>query len=191
MKETSKTRTVLQNVRLSYAHIWEPAEDLNGNLKYSVSLIIPKDDKANLARIKKAIEAAKIEGKSKLANKKGVIPSNIDLPVRDGDVDRADDENYAGCYYLNAKAYPDHAPKIVDHKCEPVMDQSEVYSGCYAHVSVNFFAYNKNGNSGVSVGLGNIMKYKDGEPLSGGASAEEDFADLISDEDESADNFLN
>lgn len=190
--DKSSTRVVLQNVRLSYANVWEAKEDLSGNLKYSVSLLISKDDKANLNRIKKAIEAAKVEGKSKLANKKGVIPPNIELPVRDGDVDREDDENYAGCNYVNAKANPGHAPKIVNNKCEPIIDKEEVYSGCYAHVSVSFYAYNKNGNIGIAAGLGNIMKYRDGEPLSGGASAEEDFSALVVDSDNSADDgFLN
>ena len=58
------------------------------------------------------------------------------------------------------------------------MDRDEVYSGCYANVSVNFFAFNTEGNIGIGCGLGNIQKIKDGERLSGGASADDDFDDM-------------
>lgn len=186
--ENTTSRVVLQNVRLSYAHIWAPSEDLNGNPKYSVCLLIPKTDKANLSRIKAGVAAAKNDGKPKLADKNGSIPANLDTSVRDGDTEKAGQEEYAGCYYINAKANPDHAPKIVDHACAPIMDKDQVYSGCYAHVSINFFAYNKNGKKGIAAGLGNIMKVKDGERFAGGASAEDDFKDLK--EDTSADDFL-
>lgn len=186
--ENTTSRVVLQNVRLSYAHIWEPAEDLNGNMKYSVCLLIPKTDKKAIDCLKSGIATAKAEGKSKLADKSGNIPANIDTCVHDGDTEKADKEEYAGSYYINAKANPDHAPKVVDHACAPIMDKDQVYSGCYAHVSVNFFAYNKNGKKGIAAGLGNIMKVKDGERFAGGASAEDDFADLK--EDTAGDDFL-
>ena len=174
--ENTSTRVVLKNVRLSYEHVWEPKPTTNGDLKYSASLIFPKTDKANLARIKSAVEAAKEAGKSKLANKKGVIPSGIKMPLRDGD-ERGDDA-YDGCYFVNANSSEDHPPKIVDRHVNPIMDRDEVYSGCYANVSVNFFAFNTEGNIGIGCGLGNIQKIKDGERLSGGASADEDFDDM-------------
>lgn len=157
-------------------HVWEPKLTTNGDLKYSASLIFPKTDKANLARIKSAVEAAKEAGKSKLANKKGIIPSGIKMPLRDGD--ERGDEAYDGCYFVNANSSEDHPPKIVDRHVNPIMDRDEVYSGCYANVSVNFFAFNTEGNIGIGCGLGNIQKIKDGERLSGGASADEDFDDM-------------
>ena len=174
--ENTSTRVVLKNVRLSYEHVWEPKLTTNGDLKYSASLIFPKTDKANLARIKSAVEAAKEAGKSKLANEKGIIPSGIKMPLRDGD--ERGDEAYDGCYFVNANSSEDHPPKIVDRHVNPIMDRDEVYSGCYANVSVNFFAFNTEGNIGIGCGLGNIQKIKDGERLSGGASADEDFDDM-------------
>lgn len=56
------------------------------------------------------------------------------------------------------------------------MSRSEVYSGVYARVSINFYAFNSNGNRGIACGLGNIQKIRDGEPLGVKASAAEDFA---------------
>lgn len=181
------SRIVIKNVRLSYANIWEPKQmqgDTSGKMRYSASLLISKDDTKTIKAINKAIEEAKAEGKAKLANKNGVVPKNLKLPLRDGDEDRPDDDVYAGCYFLNANASADHPPKIVDRRVEPVMDRSEVYSGCYANVSVTFFAFNTQGNVGIGCGLGNIQKVRDGDHLTGERSATEDFEDLGGDEDD-------
>lgn len=181
------SRIVIKNVRLSYANIWEPKlvqGDTDGKMRYSASLIISKDDTKTIKAINKAIEEAKVEGKAKLASKNGAIPKNIKLPLRDGDEDCPDDDAYAGCYFLNANASADHPPKIVDRRVEPVMDRAEVYSGCYANVSVTFFAFNTKGNVGIGCGLGNIQKVRDGDHLTGERSATEDFEDLGGDEDD-------
>ena len=54
------------NTRWSYANVWD-AKSINGSApKYSVSLIIPKDDAATVNKIKAAIQAAYEEGESKL-----------------------------------------------------------------------------------------------------------------------------
>jgi hypothetical protein len=63
------------------------------------------------------------------------------------------------------------------------MSRSEVYSGVYARVSINFYAFNSNGNRGIACGLGNIQKIRDGEPLGGRSSAAEDFASDYEDDD--------
>ena len=52
----------------------------------------------------------------------------------------------------------------------------DIYSGMYARVTVRFYPFNTAGKRGVGCGLGNVMKTRDGEPLSGGASAASDFA---------------
>ena len=68
------------------------------------------------------------------------------------------------------------APQIVDRSVQPILDRAEVYSGCYARVSINFYAFNSNGNRGIACGLGNIQKVRDGEPLGGRSSAADDFS---------------
>jgi hypothetical protein len=171
---TQSTKVITGLVRFSYAHVWEPtAVDESSEKKYSISLIIPKSDKKSIALINAAINAAKEEGKAKLGGK---IPANLKLPLRDGDVERPDDEAYANSYFLNANAK--NKPGIVDVNRKPIMDQEEFYSGCYGHASVTFFAFNTSGNKGIGVGLNNLMKVKEGERLGGRASAEEDFGDL-------------
>ena len=109
------------------------------------------------------------------------MPSNLKTPLRDGDVDREDDEAYADSYFINANSKI--KPGIVDADLEPIMDQSEFYSGCYGRVSLTFYAFNVNGNRGIAAGLQNIMKTDDGEPLGGRSSAEADFSDDSDDDD--------
>ena len=177
-KNFSATKMVIP-CRISFANIWEPKAINGGDEKYSVSCLIPKSDKKTLARIQKAVEAAKEDGKARKWS--GKIPPNLKLPLRDGDIDRPDDENYEDCYFLNASSKD--APQVVDRKVNPVVDPMMVYSGCYCNVSVNFYAFNANGNRGVAAGLGNIQFVRDGERLSGKASADADF-DALEDDDE-------
>ena len=177
-KNFSATKVVIP-CRISFANIWEPKAINGGDEKYSVSCLIPKSDKKTLARIQKAVEAAKEDGKTRKWSCK--IPPNLKLPLRDGDIDRPDDENYEDCYFLNASSKD--APQVVDRKVNPVLDPMMVYSGCYCNVSVNFYAFNANGNRGVAAGLGNIQFVRDGERLSGKASADADF-DALEDDDE-------
>lgn len=165
--------------RISFANIWEPHSINGSEEKYSVSCVIPKSDKKTLAKIQKAVEAAKEDGKTRRWN--GKIPPNLKLPLRDGDIDRPDDETYLDCFFLNATSKD--APQIVDRRVKPITDPMMVYSGCYCNVSVNFYAFNANGNRGVAAGLSNIQFVKDGERLSGKSSAESEFDALDEDED--------
>jgi len=164
------------NTRWSYANVWEAKSINGGKPKFSVSLIIPKDDTATVNKIKAAIQSAYEEGQSKLKGNGKTVPtlSIIKTPLRDGDLERPDDEAYAGCYFINANSAS--APGIVDSDRQPVIDRSEVYSGVYGRASINFYAFNSNGNKGIACGLNNLQKIKDSEPLGGKSRAEDDFA---------------
>ena len=180
MSTTQKatTKVVTGIVRLSYANVWEPASINGGTPKYSVSLIIPKSDAKTIAAINAAVDAAIKEGVAKFGGK---IPNKaaLKLPLRDGDVER-EDEAYQGAYFVNANSTT--APQIVGRSVQPILDRNEVYSGCYARVSINFYAFNSNGNRGVACGLGNIQKVRDGEPLGGKSSAADDFTTDLDDD---------
>ena len=166
---TNPTKVIVP-CRFSYLHCWEPAAVNGGEPKYSVSAIIDKKDTKTINAIKAAIEQAKKDSVSKWGGK---VPGNLHLPLRDGDIDRPDDEAYAGCYFFNANSR--QAPQVVDSKVQPILDQSEVYSGCYGKISVTFYGYNANGNRGIAAGLGNIQKLRDGESLGGRSNAADDF----------------
>lgn len=175
----SQTKVVIP-CRISFANIWEPKSINGSEEKYSVSCIIPKDDKKTLAKIHKAVEAAKEAGKGKKWG--GKIPPNVKLPLRDGDIDRPDDDAYENAFFINATSKD--APQIVDRKVQPILDPMECGSGDYCNVSVNFYAFNANGNRGIAAGLGNIQKIKDGERLAGRASAASDFSEVEEADDE-------
>lgn len=176
---SSRTKVITgTGTRLSYFHGWEPVSINGGAEKYSVSVLIPKSDTETVSAINAAIDAAIEEGVAKFGGKKP-NKAAIKLPLRDGDVEH-DDEAYKGHWFINANSTT--APQIVDRQVKPILDRSEVYSGCYARVSLNFFAFNSNGNKGIACGLGNIQKVRDGEPLGGKSTAADDFATLADDD---------
>ena len=164
------------DTRWSYCNVHEPKSINGGTPKYSVSLIIPKSDTRTVAKIKAAIEAAYQEGQSKLKGNSKSVPAfaAIKNPLRDGDVERPDDPAYANAYFINANSAT--APGIVDADCNPVLNRSDVYSGVYGRASINFYAFNSNGNKGIACRLNNLQLIRAGEPLGGKASAESDFA---------------
>lgn len=156
--------------RLSYANIWEARQSMEGDkMQYSCCLLISKTDTATIQRLQKLM--TKIESEAITTKWGGKKPASYAHPLlRDGDTDptKGGDPNYAGCYFLNAKANADHPPKIIDARCNPVMDRDEVYSGCYANVKVSIYAYNNpKGGKGLSAGLVAIQKTKDGARLGG------------------------
>ena len=164
------------NTRWSYVNAWEPKSINGGAPKYSISLIIPKSDTKTIEKIQAAIQAAYEEGQGKLKGNGKSVPalSVLKTPLRDGDAERPDDEAYADSYFINANS--SSAPGIVDADRQPIIDRSEVYSGVYGRASINFYAFNSNGNKGIACGLNNLQKIKDGEPLGSKSSAEDDFA---------------
>ena len=165
-----------KSTRWSYANVWDPKSINGGAPKYSVSLIIPKSDTATIEKIKAATKAAYEEGESKLKGNGKTVPplESLKTPLRDGDLERPDDEAYHDSYFINANS--SSAPGIVDANCQPILDRSEVYSGVYGRASINLYAFNSNGNKGIACGLNNLQKIRDGEPLGGKSSAEDDFA---------------
>jgi len=174
------TKVITGKCRLSYAHLFKPqAIDEGTEPKYSVCLLIPKSDKGTLTKIKAAVEAAKQAGVAKFGGK---IPNNLKTPLRDGDDERPDQPEYAGCYFLNATSK--QKPGLIDRNKDEIIDSNEIYSGCYGRASLNFFAFNTAGNKGVACGLNNVQKLADGDYLGGRSRAEDDFDDEFDDEDD-------
>ena len=170
-------RVVTGEVRLSYVHLFQPyAKNPNDVPKYSVTLLIPKSDVATKQRIDAAIQAAINEGINSKWN--GTKPPVVAIPIHDGDGVRPSDgmpfpEECKGHWVMTASTKLQ--PQVVDLNIQPIIDQTEVYSGMYARVSIRFFPYNANGKKGIGCGLGNVQKVRDGEPLGGRTSAADDF----------------
>ncbi|WP_147536073.1 DUF2815 family protein [Bacillus marasmi] len=179
--QQNPTRIVTGEVRFSYVNLLKPRENqYGGEPKYSVTILVPKSDVATKQRIDAAIEAAKQNGKSKCWN--GVIPPMVAIPVYDGDGVKPSDgmpfgEECKGHWVFSASSKVDQPPKIVDANLNPIMDPTEVYSGMYGRIAVNFAPYAQAGKKGVGCYLStNVQKTRDGEPLGSAApAANEDF----------------
>lgn len=178
-KKINDTTVRLGEVRFCYAHVFEPRKDEDGSEgKYSVCILIPKEDTQALELVKNAIAAA--EQKGKTSKWGGKIPAKRTLPLRDGDEEEKGEE-YEGMMFLNASSSVKSKPgvRVLDGgMIVEALDADDFYSGCWGAVTINFFPYDSNGNKGVGAGLNNVIKTRDDEKLAGGASAESDFGDM-------------
>lgn len=169
------THVVTGKVRLSYAHLLEPYAQNGGEAKYSVTVLVPKGDTVVKAAIDRAIAAAAEKGREKFG---AGFPMQPKHSVHDGDGMRPSDgqpfgPECRGCWVFAASSK--QRPSIVNDALQPILDATEIYSGMYARVGLDFFPYSSNGNKGVGIALGNIQKVADGEPLSGRATVDDDF----------------
>lgn len=183
-------KLVTGEVRLSYANVWEPQATKNddgseGKPKYSATLLIPKSDTRTLALIHAAQHAAieDLLGVGK-GGKDGKLPPGWKNTLRDGDEEKDLEESpeYAGMMFMSTSANDNRPPGIVNAQAQPILDQSEVYSGCYIKAQIRSYTYDIKGK-GVSFGLLNLQKVRDGEPLGGVVEKAEDVFKPLADED--------
>jgi len=179
MSNKNVQHVVTGKVRLSYVHLFSPyAKHPGDEPKFSTTILIPKQDVATRQRIDAAMAAATQEGVSSKWN--GVRPPQVAVPIYDGDGVRPSDgmpfgEECKRHWVMTASSK--QKPDVVDLGLNPIINQSEIYSGVYARVSLRFFPYNSNGKKGIGCGLGNVQKLEDGEPLGGRTSAASDFGE--------------
>lgn len=166
------TSIVVENVRLSYVHLLKPyGRDPMAKQKYSVTILLPKSDVEGKQKVDAAIAAATRNG---IANKwNGAAPAKVPTPVWDGDGLAQNGNKFgpecAGHWVFAASTPADKPVDVVDGRMNRIIDATHVYSGIYANVCVNFFAYNYQGKKGIGCGLGPVQKVRDGEPLGGSA----------------------
>jgi hypothetical protein len=166
------TSIVVENVRLSYVHLLKPyGRDPMAKQKYSVTIMLPKSDVEGKQKVDAAIAAATRNG---IANKwNGTAPAKVPTPVWDGDGLTQNGNKFgpecAGHWVFAASTPADKPVDVVDGRMNRIIDATQVYSGIYANVCVNFFAYNYQGKKGIGCGLGPVQKVRDGEPLGGSA----------------------
>lgn len=187
MAKTSKTKkggnrgkgvtVITPKAQACYAYVWEPRESLNKDKppQYSIRLLF--DRKTDLSKLKKAASQA---AKNFFGDR---IPKGLESPFHDGN--DKDDPIFKNKIYINAKS--NTKPGIVDADVNPIMDQSDFYSGCMCKASVYAFAYDTAGNQGVAFLLNNIQKIGDGPRLSGRKAAEDEFEEEDTEDAEGAD----
>lgn len=171
---------VTGEVRFSYVNVFTPRQPQNGQgeAKYQITILLPKTDIATKQAIDVAIQQTLQEG---IPTFGGQMPARPAIPIHDGDGVRPNGEPFGeeckGCWVFTASSK--QKPEVVDANVQPIISQSEVYSGCYGRVSIRFFAYNRAGKKGIGCGLGNVQKLRDGDPLGGGTTAAQDFGGQV------------
>lgn len=170
MQTASNTKVVTGRARASYANVFNARlNELNGKEEYSLTVLIPKEDKETSAKLKAAMEAA-------IANKwPNKPPAGLQKPVHDGDGEKPNGGEYGeecrGHWVLNVKS--NKRPGIIDANMNDVIDPNEFVSGDYCRVSLGAYAYD-NLRKGVSFGLNNIQVLAKGDPLGGTRSRPQD-----------------
>lgn len=185
----SQVKTKL--VRFCYCHLAEPRAVVEGqDKKYSLNILIDKEDRETLARIQKAYEEAVQEGIEKfgqsfkgkvtpLKKASGVGSRGI---ITDCDADeKFSAPEFKNKYMLSAKS---NRPVSVGYRKNGVTYaysskeeiEENVYSGCYGAINFNLYPYTTVG-TGIAAGLNSVLKVKDGEPLGGHSSVTADFGD--------------
>jgi len=186
------TKVVTGDVRLSYVNLFKTRSNQSGVEKYDTMLLIPKSDSATVGRIQAAVEQATQKGVTEKWH--GKKPANLRTPLRDGDAEHPDEPQYAGMWFMNVSAQADRQPQVVKfagknadgkNKFEPA-SETEVYSGCWGRVSINFNPYDSAGNRGIGGYINSVVKTRDDENLAGATDvnaefANEDFGDIGAD----------
>lgn len=163
--------------RLSYPKLFKPESSFGKDPQYSCELVIPKD--SDLSKLKAAMAAA--------VNEKWPDPKKrpkLKNPLRDGDEDKPNNEQYEGSYFIAARGK--NKPAVVIGKdMIPCESESEVYPGRKAAISVTaspFEFKDENGGSarGVKLFLNSVMLLAKDDVRWGGAvgDPETDFEDM-------------
>lgn len=177
-------KLILKNVRFSYVNVFEPRENDRKKLEYSVCILLPKSDKAQIkivqdeiAALQKEFMETKMKGKTKL-------PPGFKIPLHDGDDEKEGNATFEGMMYLNARTQ--RKPEVIDRAKKAITPESgDFYSGAWGAVSVNLYTFDtEEGAKGIGVGLNNIMKTKDDTKFAGGSTAIEDFGNIVLDDDD-------
>jgi len=160
--------------RVSFPKLFKAeVNKLSGKTEYSVVALFEKG--ADLSELKNAVTELLTE---KLGADKAKWPKNLKSPFRDQAEREKDGKlpagHAAGAVFMNLKSKD--RPGVVDAKVQTILDENEFYGGCYARATVRPYYYDNAGNKGVAFGLQNVQKLADGEPMSGRAAAETEFA---------------
>lgn len=170
-------KCVTSEFRLSFPALIKPRAFEDQEPKYSLTMLFPKS--ADLSKLKKAAFNAATEK----WGPREKWPKNLRMPFRDGDSDRSETEGYAGHFFVAASSK--NQPGIVGPTLQPILNEREIYAGCYCRAEVIAFAYDKAGNKGVSFSLQNVQKLRDGDSFSGRKDASEVF-DAVEDTSDNA-----
>lgn len=171
-------RITTPTFRVSFPSLVKPSAMEGGEPKYSVTMLFPKE--TDLTQLRNAASQAAVE---RWGDK---IPKGLRSPFRDGD--EKDLDGYAGTFYVRASST--NRVGVVAEDLAPLDQESDLPAGYYARAIVTPFAYDKNGNKGVSFGLQAVQRVRRGEMFGDRVNAMEAFEPLpVEDRDADRDPF--
>lgn len=179
--------------RVSYPKVFKPQlNKLSKKIEYSITLLFPKG--TDFSKLNTAMEEA---GVKKWGEDKKKWPKGLRNPIRKNEERAKEDEKTgklifpqgyeSGGFFMNLKS--EEKPGLCDFKTkDEILDNADFYAGCWARATVSCYAYSQVGNNGFGFGLQNLFKMKDGDPLSGRPTIQEDFAAIegMNDDDDDA-----
>lgn len=170
---------------LSYPFVFKMQKAMDDTQKDKYSCVLVFTDEQQKSPLFKAMKKAAVEAAiEKFGGDKapGLIRSGkIRMPFRDDPEDIEKKGYPEGSCFITVKN--EKKPGIVSIFPDPnnngkpmsITDEEQIYAGCIVRATINAFGYDQRGNKGVSFGLNNIQKLRDGERLDGRAKAEDEF----------------
>lgn len=187
-KTVNSQPITLKGVLLNYTHLIQPGQDYGGNLAYMSFLTFPKNHH-QVEALDQVIE--------ELGSRAGL--SDWDSPIREPGECKQLEKGELG---LNAKSFFNEAqprngqPILCDASRNELTSSADVYSGCTANVSIQFYVSHEK----ICVGLRGVQVIHKGERLDGmvqeaseifeeveGFTVSDNLEELVSDEEDDID----
>lgn len=171
---------------VSFPNLWVPKAFQEGDPEYSCNIIFGEDGTVDfLSRemneinrrffqeLRVAIRAAAIKRFGDNYKAKGIT---LRSPLRKTEEYARYGEPYTTIRngYFCRVATRDQ-PGIVDADSHPILNKTDIFSGCLGRASVYCHAYDTKGNKGVKLLLNNFQKAGEWKRLSGRLDAEQEF----------------
>ena len=176
LRTANQTKVITCRCVISYPNLFKPRAVKPGDpLMYGCTLIFNvATDRPCLEQIRNAAFHA---GRERWRDFDAMVQQHrMRLPWRRGE-ERPDQKGYGpGKMFLNCRG--NEPPGVVDQNVQPILDPREIYAGCIVIAAINAFAYDQKGNKGVSFGLNNVQKVKDGERIDNRSTPSQDFTPL-------------
>lgn len=169
-KSARSDKILTPEFRVSYPAVFKPREnrlDPSKPATFGCSLVFPPG--ADISALKAAAKAVALEQWS------GKPPFEIKNPFLDAHAKDKGQGNFEPGSILLRTSSQQRRPGLVDANMDEIITEADFYAGCFARATVNAYAWATQASCGVSFGLINLQKTRDGEPIGFSADPQDDF----------------
>ena len=201
--KTERKRLITPIGRFTYPNLFKPRvnpKNPAGKPKYSCGLLVrvadtPESKAAGEKSVGESAEWKAIQDEVKrifaealgptwaerIKDKKSDGSPMFRIPFRRGDAAEfktPDGKGYKDGYgpgIIVISANSDYAPGVIDRDKSIIVNPNDVQGGYYGRLQIHAYFYNNSGNQGVTFGLDNVQKDRDGVPFGNRANAADAF----------------